>query len=78
MKDKLVQLVAKTLKIDENEVSESTSPNNTQQWDSLTTMILITEIEESFKVTFSVEEMMQLKSVKDIRALLRMKEVENV
>lgn len=51
----------KVLKRDDITLSESTTAHDVDGWDSLTNMVLITEIENKFGVRFSFREIVKLK-----------------
>ena len=52
----------KVLKRDDITLTESTTAHDVDGWDSLTNMVLITEIENKFGVRFSFREIVKLKS----------------
>ena len=53
----------KVLKRDDITLTESTTAHDVDGWDSLTNMVLITEIENKFGVRFSFREIVKLKNV---------------
>lgn len=56
----------KVLKRDDVTLTESTTAHDVDGWDSLTNMILLTEIEKKFGVCFSFREIVKLKNVGDL------------
>jgi acyl carrier protein len=54
------------LKRDDVTLTESTTAHDVDGWDSLTNMILLTEIEKKFGVRFSFSEIVKLKNVGDL------------
>jgi len=76
--DKLKQILSKVLEIDENEITEETSPDNVENWDSFSGLVLITELENEFNVKFSMDEVRQIRNVCDIISLLTKHNVELV
>ena len=52
-------------------VSAATSPNEIQRWDSLQHIALIQMLESTFAIKLSMDEMMEMRSVGDIEAVLR-------
>ena len=69
---KLVSLLSRVLDIDEALISNNTSPENTDSWDSYNALLLVSELESEFNVHFSMEEVYAVKCVKDIKeALIR-------
>lgn len=56
----------KVLKRDDITLTESTTARDVDGWDSLTNMVLLTEIEKKFGVRFSFREIVKLKNVGDL------------
>jgi acyl carrier protein len=52
-------------------VDRTTSPREVPRWDSLQHIALVTAIERAFGVTLSMDEMMEMRSVGAIEAVLR-------
>jgi acyl carrier protein len=69
---KLLALLSRVLDIDRALISDNTSPENTDSWDSYNALLLVSELEIEFNVHFSMEEVYAVKCVKDIKeALIR-------
>ncbi|WP_308763760.1 acyl carrier protein [uncultured Bacteroides sp.] len=56
----------KVLKRDDITLTEETTAHEVDGWDSLTNMILLTEIEKKFGVRFTFREIVKLKNVGDL------------
>ena len=56
----------KVLKRDNITLTEDTTAHEVDGWDSLTNMILLTEIEKKFGVRFTFREIVKLKNVGDL------------
>ena len=56
----------KVLKRDDITLTESTTAHDVDGWDSLTNVVLTTEIENKFGVRFSFREIVKLKNVGDL------------
>lgn len=56
----------KVLKRDDITLTEDTTAHEVEGWDSLTNMILLTEIEKKFGVRFTFREIVKLKNVGDL------------
>ncbi len=52
-------------------LSRDTSPDQVPRWDSLQHIALVREIEATFGISLSMDEMMEIRSVGDIEAVLR-------
>ncbi len=69
--NKLENLIARVLDVEVASVSNNTSPDNVENWDSFNGLVLVTELEKKFKVKFTVEEIISVKNVGDIRRVLK-------
>ena len=67
----LLTLIAGTLGIPPAEVTEASDMTNTRKWDSLRQVMLMTELETSYGIELSDEEMTEATSVAKIRAVLQ-------
>ena len=69
--EKLSALISRVLDIDKNSITELTSPENTESWDSFNALVMVSELELEFEVHFSIEEVYSVTCVNDIRDVLR-------
>ena len=67
----LLTLIAGTFGIPPAEVTEASDMTNTRKWDSLRQVMLMTELETSYGIELSDEEMTEATSVAKIRAVLQ-------
>lgn len=70
---KLKQIFSSVLGIDEATIGENLSPQNTESWDSLNSIVLLTEIEKAFGLRFDIHEAMAIKNFKEVEDLVRSK-----
>ena len=70
MADPLIDLFAETLQVDAAELTEDSSPDTVEQWDSLGAMHLVTAIEDRFKVRLTTREIMKMQTISLARATL--------
>ena len=68
---RLYRLLAKVLKTDENDINEQSSPENISSWDSFNGLLLVDALEKEFNISFTMEEIMDVKNVKDIKRHLK-------
>ncbi|MFW6103569.1 MAG: acyl carrier protein, partial [Bacteroidota bacterium] len=61
----------------ERELSAEDGPENINEWDSLAHVNIINSIEEKFNISFSEEEIMQIKTLYDITRLVESKTNHN-
>ncbi len=66
----LRKILANILEIDENQITDGTSPENVETWDSFNGLMLISELENEFNVVFTMNETRQIKNVGDIITIL--------
>ena len=75
MIDKLVETFASVLKLHPASLTDDSSSENTQNWDSLSAARLVTAIEETFNVELTTTEIMRMRSIGTTREMLRRKGV---
>ena len=73
--EKLIALISRVLDIDKNLITDLTSPENTESWDSFNALVMVSELELEFEVHFSIEEVYSVTCFKDIRDILRRHDV---
>ena len=70
MEQKLYGIISDVLKVDASTITDESSPDNIATWDSFNGLMLVTELEKGFNVKFTMEEIMLVKNVKDIKESL--------
>jgi acyl carrier protein len=68
---RLKQILSKVFGINENEITDETSPDNVQTWDSFNGLMLVSELEKKFNVHFTMDEVTSVKCVRDIKESLK-------
>ena len=69
--ENLSQIFRKVLKREDTTLTESTTARDVDGWDSLTNMLLISEVEKAFGVRFTFRDIVKLKDVGDLcRAII--------
>ena len=63
MEDKIKEILAIILEIDESDVNNDTNPDTVSSWDSLRHMKLVFAIEDEYDVQFSDDQIIQLTDV---------------
>ena len=69
VRPEIKSLFANVFKYD-GEIDMSTSRREIQKWDSLQHVALVAALEEQFGITLSMDEMIEIRSVKDICNIL--------
>ena len=68
---RLTKILSDVLEIDENSITDETSPDNVDTWDSLNGLILVTALEGEFDIKFSMEEVTSVRCVGEIKDALK-------
>lgn len=76
--DALTDVFADGLGLPADALSDSTSPTNTSQWDSLAAMTLVSLIEEQFEVRLTTRDIMKMQTIGLARDVLRSKGVAGI
>ena len=71
MADNVHPIVAKVFSMSENDVNDESGPENIESWDSFNGLILVDELENNFKIKFSISEITDVKTVADIKRHLK-------
>ena len=69
----LKKIIAGILKVDASEINDNSSPDNLESWDSFNGLMMISEIEREFNITFTTKEVMSIKNFGDIEKLVNQK-----
>lgn len=76
MTDKLIALFAEEFSVEPSILSDDSSPDSVEAWDSLAAMRLVAAIEESFDVRLSTSEIMKMRTIGIARSVLKSKGVD--
>ena len=71
MSEKLYNIISKVFSVPISEINDESSPETIESWDSFNGLILVDELENNFNVKFSISEIIDVKSVKDIKKHLK-------
>jgi acyl carrier protein len=70
---KLQFILSSVLKFDEFIIEDSLSATDVDGWDSLTHMVIITEIEKYFNIRFKLKELNKLTNIGNLISLIELK-----
>ena len=73
---RLKKVLCEVLKMKEEEITEELTPNDVKMWDSMNALILVSALESTFNVKFTLVEVMGVKCIGDITKLLKKHNVE--
>ena len=69
--DDVNTIVAKVFSLSESEITDQSSPESIESWDSFNGLVLVDELENHFKIKFSLSEITDVKNVADIKRHLK-------
>jgi acyl carrier protein len=76
MGDRLLEIFAEVLDVDASKLNDDSTPDTVENWDSLSAMHLVSEIEQIFSVKLSTREIMKMASIGLARTALQQKGVD--
>lgn len=68
--NRLASILSSVLQIDPANIDDETSPENVPSWDSFAGLMLVSELESAFQVSFTMDEVHTVKCVGDIKKAL--------
>jgi acyl carrier protein len=69
--EQLYKVVAQVMGIPISKVNDDSSPEVIESWDSFHGLVLLDEIETVFNVKFTLDEVNSIKTISDIKKILR-------
>ena len=73
---KLNSILVRVLQVEEAEINDAMSPETVPVWDSYNALMLVSELETAFDVHFTMDEVVAVKNVGDIKAALKRHGIE--
>lgn len=73
MEEKVLEIMSKTFNIDISLLSDKTSKKDLSQWDSMSHLNLIVDIENDFNINFSNEEIITIIDFKSLLKIIKNK-----
>jgi acyl carrier protein len=70
MDEKLIAIVAASLRVPTSALTLETGPGDLEAWDSLAQLNVVSEIEEEFGVSIPIEQMAEIRHIRDFLAYL--------
>lgn len=74
--EKLVSAFADSLGIDKQIVNDDLKYQSIPEWDSVSHMVLITQLEDSFQIALETDDVIDLSSVSKAKEILRKYQIE--
>jgi acyl carrier protein len=66
LEKKVIQIIADSLEVSEDQISEDTAIGDIAEWNSLEHIVIISSLEKEFSINFDPEIIMDLEDVSDI------------
>jgi len=73
--EKLVAIIKKIFDASPEEINDKMSPDTIPNWDSMNYLLFITEVEKEFNIQFTVDEVMEARTLGDIKRYMKTKGV---
>ena len=71
MSKRLYNLVAKVMSVQSSTINDESGPESIESWTSFKGYVLLYELESEFKVKFTIDEVMDVKKMADIKRHLK-------
>ena len=71
MSERLYKLIAKVMNVPASQINDSTGPESIGSWTSFNGYVVLYELESEFKVKFTLDEAIDVKTVADIKRHLK-------
>lgn len=66
----LLDIVANVMEVQVSQIDDESGPETIENWDSFRGLILFEELESKFNVKFTLNELLNVKKIKDIKDIL--------
>lgn len=67
---RLKEILSRVLEVEEAEITDAMSPETVENWDSFNGLMLVSELENTFQIKFTMDEVTGVKRVGDIKLAL--------
>ena len=67
----LNEIISKILLLDETAITDKLKRSDVEEWDSMTHLVLISEIEQNFDFTFEDDDIASIETIGDIKTILK-------
>ncbi len=68
---KFIEIVSKILLIDQAKIVDDLSREDLEEWDSMTHLVLVSDIEQEFDIIFSDDEVTSIVTIGDLKNSLK-------
>ena len=71
MSSKLYSIIAKVMKVPIDSITDQSTPQSIPNWTSFVGYVLLNELETQFNVKFTIDEVIDVKNISDIKRHLK-------
>jgi acyl carrier protein len=75
MSNNLLDVIANIMEIQATDIDDESGPETIENWDSFRGLVLFEELERKFDVKFTLNELLNIKKIKDIKTILSVRGV---
>lgn len=75
MSNNLLDIIANVMGEQVTDIDDESTPETIENWDSFRGLVLFEELETKFEVKFSLNELLNIKKIKDIKNILSVRGV---
>ncbi|MBK5114972.1 MAG: acyl carrier protein [Candidatus Heimdallarchaeota archaeon] len=73
--EKIIDIVSKILLVDKEEITEKISRKDFEAWDSMTHLVIISELEQNFDIILEDDDITAMNTISDIKSILTKYEI---
>jgi acyl carrier protein len=75
MSNNLLDTIANVMEVQVTDINDESTPETIENWDSFRGLVLFEELESKFEVKFTLNELLNIKKIKDIKNILSVRGV---
>jgi acyl carrier protein len=75
MSSNLLNVIANTMEVQLTEIDDESGPETIENWDSFRGLVLFEELERKYEVKFTLNELLKIKKITDIKYILSLRGV---
>lgn len=76
MSAKLYEIISRIFSVPVSEINDQSGPETIEKWDSFNGLVLVDELESTFNIKFTLAEIIDVRTVVDIKKYLKIHGVQ--
>ena len=76
MSTKLYEIISRVFNVTTSEINDQSGPETIEKWDSFNGLVLVDELESTFNIKFTLAEIIDVRTVADIKKYLKIHGVQ--